>query len=202
MSSRYALNLSRSLVLLPCLGITARAAAQDTITFDCGSNQGIVGEESECIDATITDGATTIKAGRFVMRNLDRDQGEWRLTDGIVILRSEAELTADSAVIERVDGEYTSFVLEGSPSRIRLIPDDDETPVSAEATSIVYDVASSELELKGDVNFIFGENVFNTCELSYNLNERSYTTGPCGVRATVRQSETETDSQEPQRDGR
>ena len=34
----------------------------------------------------------------------------------------------------------------------------------------------SYYELKGNVRFAYGDNVLDTCELSYNLNERSYST--------------------------
>ena len=203
MPSRYALNLSRIALPLIACGRIGAAVAQDEFQLNCARpSAGVVGERSECGDATITDGTTTISAGLLVMENLDVDQGEWRLSGGVSIRREEAELTADRAVVNRVNGEYQSFLLEGSPTRITLISNDnDETPVRFEADSIVYDVESGSLQLTGNVTFVFGENVFDTCALSYNIKDRSYTTPECGVRATVRQSESQNDSRNSQRDG-
>jgi lipopolysaccharide export system protein LptA len=194
MSLRFVLNFSRPGALLLAIGLASQAGGQALLEFGCLTSSG-TDREDVCVEATVTDGTTTITAG--VMTRRMPDEGEWQLTEGVGIASAEAELSADSAVVSRADGEYRLFELAGSPSRVRLTATEGRPPVSAEATSIVYDLDAGLLRLSGDVRFVFGENVLDTCEQSYDLNQRSYSTGACGVRATVpaRQAENWSESE-------
>jgi lipopolysaccharide transport protein LptA len=197
--SRYVFSLWGLAAPALCIGLAAVAAGQDEFKIVCAQrSSGVVGAALQCADATITDGGTTITTGVF---SASEHEGEFRLSDGVHIVTDQVEFSGDSAFVVRSAGEFVAFEITGSPIRMTHLVDTTATQVSAEAQSIVYDVPSETLQITGDVKFVFGENEFFTCELSYKLDEGSYSTGECGVRATVRQSEPDPDSPTLQRDG-
>ena len=195
------MNLS-SLVVLLALGAGSQVRAQNEFDLTCARpSSGVLGEESDCLDATITYGTTTIAAGRVKVRSLSTDQGEWILSDEVRITTDDAELDAESTLVRLENGEIVSFELSGNPSRIAHTAGVDGFRVSAEAGAIVYDVADESLRLEGEVKFVYDESVFDTCELTYDLVTRSYSTGACGLRLTVPTPEREREPPAPQPDG-
>lgn len=178
----------------------------DERTFDYVCAGGLTGDLRDdqyvCRGASITDGVTTMSADSASTKRLDFDRSEWQLSGDVLVAVDSAELHADSAVFVFEADELVSFALSGAPAVVTDFIEESGTPLRGSARDILYAAENSTLKLDGDVRFEVGEDGIDTCGLTYHLEEKSFGTDDCGVRATLRRPEERAEAAAEQPDQR
>jgi len=202
------MNSSRKLRCISCASATSALVLMATAAFgqadgerqsfelscDGGVSGNLNDNEFQCRGANISDGRTRITAGIARTRTPDFEQSEWSFEGDIQIIVESAELRAQRAVALFESEELVSFLLEGDQVTMSDLIGERDRPVVATANTISYDYQTGDLRMLGQVSFAVGneENETQTCDLTYNLREKSFQVGTedCGVIVKLGRSET------------
>ena len=124
---------------------------------------------AQTTDQPLTDGPVTVTA----------DEAEWR-REGVMLYQGNVRLVSGGMELrgQRMElrqirqGRYKAF-LSGGPATLKHQADAaDDQPVSAQASSIIYDSGTGELELEGAVELPRGADRLTSDNMRYDLPAR------------------------------
>lgn len=133
--------------------------------------------ERVCVDVRITDGTNEISAGLATTSKFDFDDSLWQLSDEVRLAFDTTEILADDAEFTFEEDELVRAELSGNPVVISDYIEERDTRISGTATSISYDSRTGAARLAGQATLIVGDNEIQACDLTYNLNDKTYQAG-------------------------
>lgn len=189
---RAALALAAA-VLLPVLAHAA--ASQEEINLEGHDAQGNLSAGNFSLrDVKVKQGTTAINAKQATASGVD-DGGQnsrWEFRGAVHVEYEGAIVDADSAVAIFADGRIKSISVKGAPANFsHLAKGSSSQRNQGRANNIDFDATSQDVHFAGKAWYSDGRNEATTDKLTYNLNNRSWSSsgqgGPDEVfRMTIR----------------
>jgi lipopolysaccharide transport protein LptA len=163
------------------------ASAQDTepspISLDAESSS--FNRQNNTVEfrvLSIAQDGMRIRADHAVASALDFEQSDWRFTGNVVLSFESATIRADSAEITFVAHELQAAELSGEPATFEDNSQTTDEPIRGGAAQLSYDSVGRVMHMSQDAWLSQGPNEFRGCDLIYDLDQETITSGSsdCG----------------------
>jgi len=131
---------------------------------------------------SISQGNLHIRADEAVATGLDFEQGTWVFTGNVVFAVDAAHIEADRAEIVFVANQLQSAELTGTPASFEATSAIGAGRIRGGASQLTFDNSARVMHMTDNAWLNDGPNAFSGCNLSYDLEQETITSGSseCG----------------------
>lgn len=133
-----------------------------------------------------------IAAERATADPIDFEHGKWQLSGNVRISVDSAKISSNEALLMIENNELATVELKGNPATFEETAPGNTEPVQGHANRLFFDKAKQTLSLTGDAFLRVGGNEIMSCDLIFDLDEQTFSSGTtdCGEPVRIRPSST------------